>query len=124
MATATTRMVLVVKEMLQLSSSLRLRVISPPSHFSIQLPRSLRPAIRCASSDSDGANRVSARLSQVNQLLQQAELRALSADQTPPPKITLGPLSLCQFKTEMTERRKKGNSFCFFGFRSCYSELC
>ncbi|KAG2408307.1 uncharacterized protein HKW66_Vig0031290 [Vigna angularis] len=39
--------------------------------------------------DSHGANRVSARLSQVNQLLQQAEHRALSADQTPPPKITI-----------------------------------
>ncbi|KAL9326660.1 hypothetical protein ACSQ67_007305 [Phaseolus vulgaris] len=89
MATSTTRMVLVVKEMLQLSSSFRLRGLSPPSHFSLQLSRSLRPAIRCASSDSDGANRVSSRLSQVNQLLQQAEHRALSADQTPPPKITL-----------------------------------
>ncbi|BAT75913.1 hypothetical protein LR48_Vigan01g219900 [Vigna angularis] len=97
MATGATRMVLVVKEMLQLSSStlpftsLRLRGVYPPSHFSLshQLGRSLNPAIRCASSDSHGANRVSARLSQVNQLLQQAEHRALSADQTPPPKITI-----------------------------------
>ncbi|WVZ10765.1 hypothetical protein V8G54_015295 [Vigna mungo] len=97
MATGTTRMVSVVKEMLQLSSStfpftsLRLRRVYPPSHFSLshQLGRSLSPAIRCASSDSHGANRVPARLSQVNQLLQQAEHRALSADQTPPPKITI-----------------------------------
>jgi len=109
MATGTTRMVLVVKEMLQLSSStlpftsLRLRGVSPPSHFSLQFRRSLRPAIRCASSDSDGANRVSARLSQVNQLLQQAEHRALSADQTPPPKITIGSLSISQFRTKMTK---------------------
>ena len=102
-------MVLVVKEMLQLSSSilpftsLSLPRVSPPSHFSLQLQRSLRPAIRCASSDSDGTNKVSARLSQVNQVLQEAEHRALSADQTPPPKITIGSLSICQFKTKMTK---------------------
>ncbi|KAB2622527.1 peptidyl-tRNA hydrolase ICT1 [Pyrus ussuriensis x Pyrus communis] len=44
----------------------------------------------CAASDSGGSgNKVSARLSQVNQLLQAAEERALSADKNPPPKITL-----------------------------------
>ncbi|KOM44830.1 hypothetical protein LR48_Vigan06g013600 [Vigna angularis] len=57
MAAGTTRMVLVVKEMLQLSSS--------------TLPFT------------------SLRLCRVNQLLQQAEHYALSADQTPPPKITI-----------------------------------
>ncbi|XP_020224948.1 peptidyl-tRNA hydrolase ICT1, mitochondrial isoform X1 [Cajanus cajan] len=87
MATATTRML--AKEMLHLSfSPLRLRALSPSLTFSLQFPRS-RPAIRCASSDSDAANKVSSRLSQFQQLLQQAEHRALSADQTPPPKITL-----------------------------------
>ncbi|XP_068318010.1 uncharacterized protein [Pyrus communis] len=46
--------------------------------------------VRCAASDSGGSgNKVSARLSQVNQLLQAAEERALSADKNPPPKITL-----------------------------------
>ncbi|XP_048435488.1 peptidyl-tRNA hydrolase ICT1, mitochondrial [Pyrus x bretschneideri] len=46
--------------------------------------------VRCAGSDSGGSgNKVSARLSQVNQLLQAAEERALSADKHPPPKITL-----------------------------------
>ncbi|KAM1575772.1 hypothetical protein PS2_032035 [Malus domestica] len=46
--------------------------------------------VRCAASDSGGSgNKVSARLSQVNQLLQAAEERALSADKHPPPKITL-----------------------------------
>ncbi|KAL5186473.1 Peptidyl-tRNA hydrolase ICT1, mitochondrial [Glycine soja] len=89
MSTGTTRML--VKEMLQLSSSTlhfssAFRALSPPLPFSIQLRRSRRPAIRCASSDSD---KVSSRLSQVQHLLQQAEHRALSADQGPPPKITL-----------------------------------
>ncbi|RDX63331.1 Peptidyl-tRNA hydrolase ICT1, mitochondrial, partial [Mucuna pruriens] len=89
-----TRMVLLVKEMLQLSSStlpfssLCVRVLSPPLPFSLQLRRSPH-SIRCASSDSDSSNKVSSRLSQVQQLLQQAEHRALSADKTPPPKITL-----------------------------------
>ncbi|KAL2573403.1 hypothetical protein AAZV13_17G124500 [Glycine max] len=96
MASGTTRML--VKEMLQLSSSTlhfsssALRGLSPPLPFSIQLRRSRgRPAIRCASSssDSDASNKVSSRLSQVQHLLQQAEHRALSADQGPPPKITL-----------------------------------
>ncbi|KAK9276786.1 hypothetical protein L1049_007128 [Liquidambar formosana] len=46
--------------------------------------------IRCAASDSgDGGRKVSARLSQVQQLLQEAEERALSADNEPIPKITL-----------------------------------
>ncbi|CAB4279653.1 unnamed protein product [Prunus armeniaca] len=47
-------------------------------------------SVRCAASNSgSGGNKVSARLSQVNQLLQAAEERALSADTQPPPKITL-----------------------------------
>eukprot|EP00257_Ricinus_communis_P028445 XP_025015859.1 uncharacterized protein LOC8263818 isoform X3 [Ricinus communis] len=43
--------------------------------------------IRCTSSDD---KKVSARLSQVQQLLQEAEERAISAGNEPPPKITLG----------------------------------
>ena len=59
----------------------------------LRLPR---PAIssrviRCASSAADdGGKKASARLSQVQQLLQEAEERALSADTGPTPKITLG----------------------------------
>ncbi|XP_027334055.1 peptidyl-tRNA hydrolase ICT1, mitochondrial isoform X2 [Abrus precatorius] len=88
-----------VKEMLCLSSSTlaisSLRLRCPPSPFpsSLQLRRSnptiLFTAIRCSSSDSGSDNKVSSRLSQVQQLLQQAEHRALSANEGPPPKITL-----------------------------------
>ncbi|XP_015896553.3 uncharacterized protein LOC107430246 isoform X2 [Ziziphus jujuba] len=45
--------------------------------------------VRCAASGDGGGKKVSARLSQVQQLLQEAEERALSADNEPPPKITL-----------------------------------
>ncbi|KAF5460797.1 hypothetical protein F2P56_020639 [Juglans regia] len=45
--------------------------------------------IRCAASDSSDGRKVSARLSQVQQLLQEAEERALLADDQPTPKITL-----------------------------------
>lgn len=47
--------------------------------------------VRCAASDADnGGKKVSARLSQVQQLLQEAEEQALSFDSGPTPKITLG----------------------------------
>ncbi|KAI9076608.1 hypothetical protein K1719_041373 [Acacia pycnantha] len=47
-------------------------------------------AIRCAASDAgDGGKKVSARLSQVQQLLQEAEERAQAFDSGPTPKITL-----------------------------------
>ncbi|XP_073219512.1 uncharacterized protein [Cicer arietinum] len=47
-------------------------------------------AIRCASSSSDSGNKVSSRLSQIQQLLHEAEHRSLSADNNAPiPKITL-----------------------------------
>lgn len=45
--------------------------------------------IRCAASGSGDGRKVSSRLSQVQQLLQEAEERALSADNQPAPKITL-----------------------------------
>ncbi|XP_043697655.1 peptidyl-tRNA hydrolase ICT1, mitochondrial [Telopea speciosissima] len=53
--------------------------------------RAIRPGgIRCMASDSgDGGKKASARLSQVQQLLQEAEERALSAGNEPTPKITL-----------------------------------
>ncbi|KAL1333626.1 uncharacterized protein LOC107630544 isoform X1 [Arachis ipaensis] len=105
MATTTSRTLL--KEMLHLSStlpfsfSLRLRVLpslSPSSsHLNLNLQfRPSRPStpftpIRCVSSSGpgNGGNKVSSRLSQVHQLLQEAEERALSADTGPTPKITL-----------------------------------
>ncbi|KAF5734874.1 peptidyl-tRNA hydrolase ICT1 mitochondrial isoform X1 [Tripterygium wilfordii] len=46
-------------------------------------------SIRCAASDSGGDKKVSSRLSQVHQLLQEAEERASSAGNEPPPKITI-----------------------------------
>lgn len=46
--------------------------------------------IRCAASDSGSDNKVSARFSQVTQLLREAEERASSAGNEPIPKITLG----------------------------------
>ncbi|XWS49041.1 hypothetical protein CRYUN_Cryun13aG0129500 [Craigia yunnanensis] len=45
--------------------------------------------IRCAASDDAGERKVSSRLSQVQQLLQQAEERASSAGNEPTPQITL-----------------------------------
>lgn len=46
--------------------------------------------IRCAASDSGSDDKVSARFSQVKQLLREAEERASSAGNEPIPKITLG----------------------------------
>lgn len=46
--------------------------------------------VRCAASNSGSDKKVSARLSQVQQLLQEAEERASSAGSEPIPKITLG----------------------------------
>jgi peptidyl-tRNA hydrolase ICT1 len=56
--------------------------------------------IKCAGSDD---KKVSSRLSQVQQLLQEAEERASAAGNEPPPKITLGIFnhSLC---LEITQR--------------------
>ncbi|XP_057723123.1 uncharacterized protein LOC130937980 isoform X2 [Arachis stenosperma] len=78
MATTTSRTLL--KEMLHLSSTFRRSRPSTPF-----------TPIRCVSSSGpgDGGNKVSSRLSQVHQLLQEAEERALSADTGPTPKITL-----------------------------------
>lgn len=76
------------------SSLLRItRDLSRPFFLSsLQLQRSHpATAIRCASSASDsGNNKVSSRLSQVHELLQEAEHRSISADYNAPiPKITL-----------------------------------
>ncbi|MED6168211.1 hypothetical protein PIB30_009713 [Stylosanthes scabra] len=87
---------------LPFSSSLRLRSLPSQSlssshpNLNLQFRRS-RPStsftpIRCVSSSSgsgNGGNKVSSRLSQVQQLLHEAEERALSADTGPTPKITL-----------------------------------
>jgi hypothetical protein len=55
--------------------------------------------IRCAASESGDGRKVSSRLSQVQQLLQEAEERALSADNQPAPKITLGTWRNCVLST-------------------------
>ena len=99
MASTTTRMVKGIL-LLHLSSTppsslLRITRDLSRSFFlsSLQLQRSHpATAIRCASSASDsGNNKVSSRLSQVRELLQEAEHRSLSADYNAPiPKITLG----------------------------------
>jgi peptidyl-tRNA hydrolase ICT1 len=101
MATTSTRMVKGIL-LLHLSSTppsslFRLtRDLSRPLLLSsLQLHRSHpATAIRCASSSSSdsGNKKVSSRLSQVQQLLNEAEHRSLSADiNAPIPKITLGP---------------------------------
>ncbi|GMI64026.1 hypothetical protein like AT1G62850 [Hibiscus trionum] len=50
--------------------------------------------IRCAASDADADRKVSARLSQVQQLLQEAEERASAAGNEPIPQITLDHVSV------------------------------
>ncbi|KAK2356058.1 peptidyl-tRNA hydrolase ICT1, mitochondrial [Trifolium repens] len=99
MATTSTRMVkgilLLHLSSIPPSSLLRLtRDLSRPLLLSsLQLHRSHpATAIRCASSSSSdsGNKKVSSRLSQVHQLLNEAEHRSLSADiNAPIPKITL-----------------------------------
>lgn len=80
-------------------------------------------AIRCASSSSDSGNKVSSRLSQIQQLLHEAEHRSLSADNNAPiPKITLGMLFF--HSLNICCKRKIYILTCLFGFRSCYCELC
>lgn len=98
--------------MLHLSSTLSFSLLSRPfpslpyANSALQLRRSHLPtAIRCASSDASG-NKVSSRLSQVQHLLQQAEHRALSADNGPIPKITLGAFFLHQLSHFSNNRKK------------------
>lgn len=64
-------------------------VLSNVSHRIPQREISLG-GVRCSASGDGGGKKVSARLSQVQQLLQDAEERALAADNEPSPKITLG----------------------------------
>ena len=90
----------ILNRILQPSLSLSL-LVSDRSKFGADLiscnvaPRAPRRPIsvgpvRCAAA-SDGGGKVSARLSQMQQLLQEAEERALSgADDGPTPQITLG----------------------------------
>lgn len=67
---------------------------APLSPFNPTLPLARRRVsigrIFCASADPTDGKKASARLSQVQQLLQEAEERALSAGDEPIPKITLG----------------------------------
>ncbi|KAL5541054.1 hypothetical protein UlMin_002419 [Ulmus minor] len=56
---------------------------------SCNLYRRVGISVRCAASGSDEGQKASSRLAQVQQLLQEAEERALSADTGPTPKISL-----------------------------------
>ncbi|XP_050230242.1 uncharacterized protein LOC126679291 isoform X1 [Mercurialis annua] len=97
MAAIRTTTNMILKEMLNyrlplsssfsLSSSLRLiPPILHPNSLSFRRREFSFTQIRCAASDD---KKVSSRLSQVQQLLQEAEERASSAGNEPPPKITL-----------------------------------
>lgn len=88
---------MIVKEIFHVSLSLRseqmFQMVLP--NFSVYCGTVNRgisySRIRCAAADSgDGRRKVSARLSQVQQLLQEAEERSLSFGNEPTPKITLG----------------------------------
>lgn len=87
---------MIVKEIFHVSLSLRseqmFQMVLP--NFSVYCGTVNRgisySRIRCAAADSgDGRRKVSARLSQVQQLLQEAEERSLSFGNEPTPKITL-----------------------------------
>ncbi|CBI22147.3 hypothetical protein VitviT2T_002140 [Vitis vinifera] len=87
---------MIVKEIFHVSLSLRsermFQMVLP--NFSVYCGTVNRgisySRIRCAAADSgDGGRKVSARLSQVQQLLQEAEERSLSFGNEPTPKITL-----------------------------------
>jgi len=132
MASRTTRMMKGIL-LLHLSStppSSFLRITRPFFLSSLQLQRSYpATAIRCASSASDsGNNKVSSRLSQVHDLLQEAEHRSLSADYNAPiPKITLGLFCFHQFSHSLNICCKKtcfDFYIIFLGFRSRYCEFC
>ncbi|XP_072957044.1 uncharacterized protein [Typha angustifolia] len=85
--------------MATLRSHLLLRELchfSPFPRLSVRIPSKLVRVhvgigrVRCAASESaDGGKKVSARLSMMKQVLQEAEERALSAGSDPTPKITL-----------------------------------
>uniref|UniRef100_A0A803R4R9 Prokaryotic-type class I peptide chain release factors domain-containing protein n=1 Tax=Cannabis sativa TaxID=3483 RepID=A0A803R4R9_CANSA len=70
------------------SSKLTATINALPHRPAVQRGISLA-RVRCAASGSDGGGKVSSRLSHVQQLLQEAEERALEADDGPTPNITL-----------------------------------
>ncbi|XP_039031971.1 peptidyl-tRNA hydrolase ICT1, mitochondrial-like [Hibiscus syriacus] len=81
---------------ISLSSSPRL-LLPSPSNTTIRLTPNRGISftrIRCAASDADADRKVSARLSQVQQLLQEAEERASAAGDEPTPQITLDHVSV------------------------------
>lgn len=62
------------------------RVSAPLVHVPVSVVR-----VRCAATNpGDGGRKVSARLAEMQQILQEAEERALSAGSEPTPKITIG----------------------------------
>ncbi|KAJ4951688.1 hypothetical protein NE237_028520 [Protea cynaroides] len=98
MAALRTTANMIMREMFQSSPLLRSRTFTLLPTTSLMSDgtfrhscRATRPCgIRCMASDSgDGGNKASARLSQIQQLLQEAEERSRSAGNEPIPKITL-----------------------------------
>ncbi|KAK9103296.1 hypothetical protein Sjap_020550 [Stephania japonica] len=87
---------LIIREVVMMSGS-RIPLLNQARLWGVSrmlASRSLRfGGIRCMAADS-GEKKVSARLSQVQQLLQEAEERALSAGNEPTPKITLDRVSI------------------------------
>ncbi|KAK9147889.1 hypothetical protein Scep_006646 [Stephania cephalantha] len=86
---------LIVREVMMSSS--RIPSLNPARfwgiHRMVASPSVRFGGIRCMAADS-GEKKVSARLSQVQQLLQEAEERAMSAGNEPAPKITLDHVSV------------------------------
>ncbi|KAK9143387.1 hypothetical protein Syun_012787 [Stephania yunnanensis] len=86
---------LIVREVMMSSS--RIPSLNPARfwgiHWMVASPSVRFGGIRCMAADS-GEKKVSARLSQVQQLLQEAEERAMSAGNEPAPKITLDHVSV------------------------------
>lgn len=66
--------------------------------------------IRCLSSEAGDGKKASSRLSQMRQVMQEAEERAFRANDEPTPKITLG-----QFHSIFPSSH---HSFLFFNFRN------
>lgn len=87
---------MIVKEifhpLLPLRSERMFQMVSPNfSLYCATINRGISNSrIRCAADSGDGGKKISARLSQVQQLLQEAEERSLSFGDEPTPKITLG----------------------------------
>lgn len=107
MAAIRTTANMIVREILRpspaLSSLSMLRTPVPRSGGSLRvLYRGIiYSPVRCAASDSGAGKKAPSRLAQMQQLMSEAEERALSAGNEPIPKITLGNLNLLKSKNDV-----------------------